>query len=110
YWERGTRQFVFHDDNFLVPSEARNHERISKLEKALKRGRVENIALLIKCRPADANGRVLRRLKELGLVRVFLGVEAATARGRRGCWIRWRTWRAVQRWMCFIRDAGATAA
>ena len=81
YWERGTRQFVFHDDNFLVPSEARNHERISRLEKALKRSGVENIALLVKCRPADANERVLRRLKELGLVRVFLGVEAATARG-----------------------------
>jgi len=81
YWARGTRQFVFHDDNFLVPLEVRNHERISGLEKALKRRGVENIALLIKCRPADANERVLRRLKELGLVRVFLGVEAATARG-----------------------------
>ena len=81
YWERGTRQFVFHDDNFLVPSEARNHERISAFERALKRRGVENIALVIKCRPADANERVLRRLKELGLVRVFLGVEAATARG-----------------------------
>jgi TonB family protein len=81
YRERGTRQFVFHDDNFLVPSEARNHERISGLEKALERRGVEKIALLIKCRPADANERVLRRLKELGLVRVFLGVEAATARG-----------------------------
>jgi hypothetical protein len=81
YWERGTRQFVFHDDNFLVPSEAQNHERISSLEQALKTRGVENIALLIKCRPADANERVLRRLKEMGLVRVFLGVEAATARG-----------------------------
>jgi anaerobic magnesium-protoporphyrin IX monomethyl ester cyclase len=81
YRQRGTRQFVFHDDNFLVPSEARNHERISGLEKALKRRGVENIALLIKCRPADANERVLRRLKALGLVRVFLGVEAATPRG-----------------------------
>jgi anaerobic magnesium-protoporphyrin IX monomethyl ester cyclase len=29
YQERGTRQFVFHDDNFLVPSEAINHARIS---------------------------------------------------------------------------------
>jgi anaerobic magnesium-protoporphyrin IX monomethyl ester cyclase len=81
YWERGTRQFVFHDDNFLVPSEAWNLRRISGLEKALKQRGVENIALMIKCRPADANVRVLRRLKELGLVRVFLGVEAATARG-----------------------------
>ena len=81
YWERGTRQFVFHDDNFLVPSEAHNHARIDALEKALRRRGVQDIALLIKCRPADANERVLRRLKDLGLVRVFLGVEAATPSG-----------------------------
>jgi len=81
YRERGTRQFIFHDDNFLVPSEAFNHARISAFEKALKERGVENIALVIKCRPADANRKVLRRLKELGLVRVFLGVESATERG-----------------------------
>jgi TonB family protein len=81
YHERGTRQFVFHDDNFLVPSEAINHARISAFEKALKNRGVENIALVIKCRPADANRRVLGRLKDLGLVRVFLGVESATAHG-----------------------------
>jgi radical SAM superfamily enzyme YgiQ (UPF0313 family)/nucleoid-associated protein YgaU len=81
YHARATRQFIFHDDNFLVPSEAINHARISAFEKALKKRGVEDIALVIKCRPADANGRVLRRLKELGLVRVFVGVESATARG-----------------------------
>jgi len=81
YHERATRQFIFHDDNFLVPSEAINHARVSAFEKALKKLGVENIALVIKCRPADANGRVLRRLKGLGLVRVFVGVESATARG-----------------------------
>jgi anaerobic magnesium-protoporphyrin IX monomethyl ester cyclase len=79
--ERGTRQFVFHDDNFLVPSVNFNHARISAFEKALKKRGVEDIALVIKCRPADANPEVLRRLKELGLVRVFLGVESATAEG-----------------------------
>jgi anaerobic magnesium-protoporphyrin IX monomethyl ester cyclase len=81
YQERGTRQFIFHDDNFLVPSEAINHARISAFEKALKQRGVKDIALVIKCRPADANQKVLRRLKALGLVRVFLGVESATARG-----------------------------
>jgi nucleoid-associated protein YgaU len=81
YHESGTRQFVFHDDNFLVPSEAINHARISAFEKALKLRHVEDIALVIKCRPADVNAKVFRRLKELGLVRVFLGVESATARG-----------------------------
>lgn len=81
YHERGTRQFVFHDDNFLVPSEAINHARISGLDKALKSRGVDKIALVIKCRPADANRNVLRRLKGLGLVRVFMGIEAATERG-----------------------------
>jgi TonB family protein len=81
YHERGTRQFVFHDDNFLVPSETINHARITAFEKVLKCRGVEEIALVIKCRPADANRRVLRRLKDLGLVRVFLGVESATAHG-----------------------------
>jgi TonB family protein len=81
YRERGTRQFVFHDDNFLVPSEALNHARLSAFEKALKSRGVEDIALVIKCRPADAHREVLRRLKEMGLVRVFFGIESATARG-----------------------------
>ena len=79
--KRGTRQFIFHDDNFLVPSEAVNHARISAFEKALKQRGVKDIALVIKCRPADATPRVLRRLKALGLIRVFLGVESATTRG-----------------------------
>ena len=81
YQKRGTRQFIFHDDNFLVPSEKFNHRRISAFEKALKNRGVEDIALVIKCRPADANLKVLRRLKGLGLVRVFLGVESATEQG-----------------------------
>ncbi|HYX68356.1 MAG TPA: carboxypeptidase regulatory-like domain-containing protein, partial [Terriglobales bacterium] len=81
YHERGTRQFIFHDDNFLVPSEAINHARLSAWEKALKQRGVQDIALVTKCRPADANPKVLRRLKDLGLVRLFLGVESATPRG-----------------------------
>jgi anaerobic magnesium-protoporphyrin IX monomethyl ester cyclase len=81
YHERGTRQFVFHDDNFLVPSDSFNHARLSAFEKALKKRGIRDIALVIKCRPADANKKVLRRLKDLGLVRVFLGVEPASSEG-----------------------------
>jgi TonB family protein len=81
YHDRGTRQFVFHDDNFLVPAEPLNHARLSAFEKSLKTRGIKDIALVIKCRPADANKRVLRRLKNLGLVRVFLGVESATSSG-----------------------------
>ena len=81
YRERSTSQFVLHDDNFLVPSESINLARISALKKPLRNRAIENIALVIKCRPADANRKVLRRLKDLRLVRVFLGVESATEQG-----------------------------
>src|SRR5580692_3741261 len=81
YRERGTRQFVFHDDNFLVPSVAHNQARIEGFDKAFKSRDMEDIALLIKCRPADANRDVLGRLKEMGLVRIFMGIESATEAG-----------------------------
>ena len=81
YRERGTRQFVFHDDNFLVPSVPHNQARIEGFDKAFKNRGMEDIALLIKCRPADANLEVLSRLKEMGLVRIFMGIESATEAG-----------------------------
>src|ERR1700683_918069 len=81
YRHRGTRQFVFHDDNFLVPSVAHNQARIEGFDKAFKSRGMDDIALLIKCRPADANRDVLGRLKEMGLVRIFMGIESATEAG-----------------------------
>ncbi len=81
YRERGSRQFVFHDDNFLVPSVAHNQARIEGFDKAFKSRGMEDLALLIKCRPADANREVLGRLKEMGLVRIFMGIESATEMG-----------------------------
>jgi anaerobic magnesium-protoporphyrin IX monomethyl ester cyclase len=81
YRERGTRQFVFHDDNFLVPAVAHNKARIEGFDKAFKIRGMEDIALLVKCRPADANLEVLSRLKEMGLVRIFMGIESATEMG-----------------------------
>ena len=81
YRQRGTRQFVFHDDNFLVPSVAHNQARIEGFDKAFKSRGMEDLALLVKCRPADANRDVLSRLKEMGLVRIFMGIESATEMG-----------------------------
>lgn len=81
YHRRGVRQFVFHDDNFLVPSYAHNHERIERLAAALERNRVKDIALVLKCSPQDAEPRILSRLKELGLIRIFMGIESGTQCG-----------------------------
>jgi anaerobic magnesium-protoporphyrin IX monomethyl ester cyclase len=81
YHERGVRQFIFHDDNFLVPSVERNLERIDALDRALRDRGVRHVGLALKCRPADVDPQVFRRLREMGLLRVFLGIESGTAEG-----------------------------
>ena len=81
YHERGIRQFIFHDDNFLLPSEKLNHERIDLYQAAWAKEGMTDIGFCIKCRPPDAQREVFRRLREMGLLRVFLGIESSSAAG-----------------------------
>lgn len=81
YEQRGVRQFVFHDDNFLVPARDRNLARLAAFEKELDDANLLDIALVIKCRPPEVQREVFERLVELGLLRVFLGIETASEEG-----------------------------
>ena len=108
YRERGIRQFVFHDDNFLVPSPARNHERFEALAKALESRGVRDIGLVIKCRPQDADESVLRRLRDMGLLRIFFGVETGTEAGLR-CLHRQHTVSGSERTLDLCKSLGISA-
>jgi radical SAM superfamily enzyme YgiQ (UPF0313 family) len=108
YRERGIRQFVFHDDNFLVPSPARNHERFEALAKELDDRGVRDIGLVIKCRPQDADESVLRRLRDMGLLRIFFGVETGTAAGLR-CLNRQHTVADSERILDLCQSLGISA-
>ncbi|MGB8932113.1 MAG: cobalamin-dependent protein [Anaeromyxobacteraceae bacterium] len=81
YHRRGVRQFVFHDDNFLVPSQAHNRERIDAIDAALKARAVGDVGLVLKCSPRDADRATLARLRDMGLLRLFMGIESASACG-----------------------------
>jgi len=81
YHRRGVRQFVFHDDNFLVPSVRKNHERLDALQAAWAERGMSGLGFTIKCRPADAERSVFEKLARMGLLRVFLGVESGAAAG-----------------------------
>jgi anaerobic magnesium-protoporphyrin IX monomethyl ester cyclase len=81
YNERGIRQFIFHDDNFLVPSVDKNHQHLDALGRALSNRRVEDIAFAIKCRPHEADREVFKKLQEMGLLRVYLGIESGSSIG-----------------------------
>jgi len=83
YHEHGVRIFNFHDDNFFLPAEKDNLKRFAALEGELRGRRVGRIALQVKARPDSITEEVVDRLKQLGLFRVFLGVESNAVAGLR---------------------------
>ena len=81
FHRHGVRQFVFHDDNFLVPSTAHNRDRIARLDTALRARGVGDIGIVTKCSPPDADREALEHLRRMGLLRLFMGIESGSACG-----------------------------
>jgi anaerobic magnesium-protoporphyrin IX monomethyl ester cyclase len=83
YHRQGVRLFQFHDDNFLQATSAENCTRLDGLMEALEREKVDysRTAFLIKARPDSITEEVAARLRKLGVVGVFLGVENASESG-----------------------------
>ena len=73
-YQRGTRLFLFDDEQFLPPGRARE-ERVEALGQELERRNLQ-IAFTIKCRADDVDTPLFRRLKAMGLLRVYVGVES----------------------------------
>ncbi|MDF1563439.1 MAG: radical SAM protein [Deltaproteobacteria bacterium] len=78
---RGVRQFVFHDDNFLVPNPKNNRERLGRLADAIDGHGLEGIGIVMKAGPRDVDRPALEQLLEMGLLRIFLGIESSSQRG-----------------------------
>jgi hypothetical protein len=81
YHERGVRQFVFHDDNFLVPSPKENLYRLDRYDRAMKAAGLKDIGIVMKCGPQDLDPASLEKLLSMGLLRIFLGIESGSQCG-----------------------------
>jgi radical SAM superfamily enzyme YgiQ (UPF0313 family) len=78
---RQTRMFVFHDDDFFTRDHARDLARAIALRDALRARGVNDIAMVVKARPDDVDAKVFDVLEDIGLLRVYLGIEAGSTRG-----------------------------
>lgn len=79
---RGVRLFVFHDDNFLVPSHAKNVARVGELEEQLRAAGMADVGLIVKCRPNDVQPELFERLRRMGTVRCYVGIETNSDEGQ----------------------------
>ena len=81
YHQRGVRLFNFHDDNFFLPQPRRNVERFTALKRQLDREGVGQIGIQVKARPDSVEPETMTALKQIGLYRVFLGIESNSVAG-----------------------------
>lgn len=75
YHRLGVRIFNFHDDNFFLPRPADAIRRFRDLRKELDRRSVGRVAVAVKARPDSIRVDTLDAALDLGLFRVFLGIE-----------------------------------
>ena len=81
YFQHGVRIFNFQDDNFFLPNAEKALIRFKKLRDGLEQEGVKGIAIAIKARPDSITRDSIEVLDDLGLFRVFLGVENASKSG-----------------------------
>jgi radical SAM superfamily enzyme YgiQ (UPF0313 family) len=83
YHTHGIRILNFQDDNFFLPNPAKAVERFAAVRDGLNKAGVGQIAIAVKARPDSIHEDAISILDELGLFRVFLGVENASENGLR---------------------------
>jgi len=79
--ERGARMLVFHDDDFFTRNHERDLGRVTALRDAMQARGVNDVALVLKARPDDLDEDVFAVLQEIGLLRVYIGIEAGSSQG-----------------------------
>jgi hypothetical protein len=78
---RGVRLFVFHDDNFFLPYAPKNLERYRAFAALLRNAGLDDIGLVIKCRPNDVEPELFEILKSIGIIRAYVGIETNSDEG-----------------------------
>jgi radical SAM superfamily enzyme YgiQ (UPF0313 family) len=78
---RGVRLFIFHDDNFFLPHLPTNLQRYRRLGELLRAEGLDDVAFVIKCRPNDVDPELFRLLKDLGVIRAYIGIETNSSEG-----------------------------
>ncbi|MCB9595038.1 MAG: B12-binding domain-containing radical SAM protein [Sandaracinaceae bacterium] len=73
--------FCFHDDNFTLPNPKRTLERMQAIRAALDEYGVGKVAFVGKARPDTITPELAKGLAELGVIRLYVGVENGSQTG-----------------------------
>ena len=77
----GAGIFCFHDDNFLLPRPQASLERVRAIRAELDDCGVGKAAFIGKCRPETLTPELASAIADLGVIRLYVGVENASEAG-----------------------------
>jgi anaerobic magnesium-protoporphyrin IX monomethyl ester cyclase len=78
YFKHDVRIFEFQDDNWIHPKISIAVEYFTELKNELDKKGVGQIGLTLKTRADSVQPEIIGILKEIGLIRVFVGIESGT--------------------------------
>jgi radical SAM superfamily enzyme YgiQ (UPF0313 family) len=96
--------FCFHDENLLLPKPEASLERLRAIRDELDARGVDEIAIIGKCRPDSLTPELCRELPDLGVIRLYVGVENMSEAGARN-FARARQREAVHQALAGCREA-----
>jgi anaerobic magnesium-protoporphyrin IX monomethyl ester cyclase len=73
--------FCFHDDNLLLPRPSDTIARLRAIRDRLDALGIGKVGIIGKCRPETVTVELAAKLRELGVIRLYVGVENASERG-----------------------------
>jgi anaerobic magnesium-protoporphyrin IX monomethyl ester cyclase len=77
----GKAIFCFHDDNFLLPRPEASVARIRAIKETVDAYGAGRVGMIGKCRPDSLTPELTRELRELGVIRLYVGVENMSSDG-----------------------------
>ena len=81
YSHDNVRIFCFHDENLFLPRPARTLQRMRAIRSGLDRRGVGRVGLVAKCRPDELSRSLLEETRDMGLLRVYVGIENGSQAG-----------------------------
>ena len=100
--------FCFHDENFLLPRPEDTLARVGAIKQLLDKAGMGRVGFVGKCRPDTLTPDLAHGLAELGVIRLYVGVENASQAGADHLNRRVRV-QAMDQALQACRDAGIAA-
>lgn len=81
YFERKARIFCFHDENLFLPKPARTLSRLRAMRAGLDQRGAGAVGIVAKCRPDSLSAELLSEAKDIGVLRLYVGIENGSQPG-----------------------------